>query len=248
MSHAIRRVAAQSDTSRVGTEARVDASNYRRQQRGAANTSREYTISVVDDEYFVREDIFNILDECGWLVKSYASCEDFVIGHQTTHSACLVLDIHLPGMGGLALLRHMRDMADTTPVIVVSGSSAIDEAVRSMKKGALDFIEKPVRGEQLVASVKRALDLSRQSKEISGIRDAALEHLRGLTLRQREIMARVLAGNPSKIIAADLGISQRTVENHRASIMKRTGARSLPELARLVMSTEWRPIAEFGGL
>jgi two-component system CheB/CheR fusion protein len=143
--------------------------------------------------------------------------------------------------GGLELLRHMREVADSTPVIVVSGSSGINEAVRSMKKGVLDFIEKPVVRDVLVASVLHALDLSRQSDEISVAREAGLAHLKGLATRQRQIMALALAGHPSKIIAADLGISQRTVENHRAAIMVRTGARSLPALARLAMSTQWVP-------
>jgi two-component system CheB/CheR fusion protein len=144
-------------------------------------------------------------------------------------------------MGGLELLRHMRDVADRTPVIVVSGSSGISEAVRSMKKGALDFIEKPVERDLLVASVLRALALSRQEGEISTARDEAIAHLKGLTTRQQQIMALVLTGHPSKNIAADLGISQRTVENHRAAIMDRTGVHSIPELARLVMSTQWTP-------
>jgi two-component system CheB/CheR fusion protein len=174
-------------------------------------------------------------------VVAYSSCEDFLDDHRRGPNTCLVLDVHFPGMGGLALLRHLRDVADSTPVIVVSGSSGIGEAVRSMKKGALDFIEKPVARDQLIASVARALALSRQSDEITIARDAALAHLTGLTTRQKQIMALVLAGHPSKNIAADLGISQRTVENHRAAIMDRTGAHSLPELARLVMSTQWTP-------
>ena len=198
-------------------------------------------IFVVDDDYFVREGICGLLQDVGLEVEAFSSCEDFLDGHRHGPNTCLVLDVHFPGMGGLALLRHMREVADNTPVIVVSGSSEINEAVRSMKKGALDFIEKPVERDQLVDCVMRALVQSRQSEEISVARGEALGHLQGLTSRQKQIMALVLSGHPSKNIAADLGISQRTVENHRAAIMDRTGAHSLPELARLVMSTQWTP-------
>lgn len=142
-------------------------------------------------------------------------------------------------MDGLELLRRMGDMANSPPIIVVSGGGSISEAVQSMKQGALDFIEKPVARDVLVASVKRALGRSRCSDSISASRAAALGHLAGLTVRQRQIMDLVLAGHPSKNIAVRLGISQRTVENHRASIMHRTGAHSLPALARLVMSSRW---------
>jgi two-component system CheB/CheR fusion protein len=99
----------------------------------------------------------------------------------------------------------------------------------------LDFIEKPIGREELIASIERALELSQDSNKLQEWREAAATHLAGLTARQREVMDRVLAGQPSKNIAADLGISQRTVENHRASIMKRTGSKSLPALARLAL-------------
>jgi two-component system CheB/CheR fusion protein len=144
-------------------------------------------------------------------------------------------------MSGLELLRRLREMQDSAQIIVVSGSCEISEAVRAMKKGVLDFIEKPVAGDQLVASVKRALERSRQLDQIASARDAAAAHLRGLTARQKQVMTLVLAGHPSKNIAADLGISQRTVENHRAAIMDRTGAHSLPELARLALSVQGAP-------
>jgi two-component system CheB/CheR fusion protein len=198
-------------------------------------------ICVVDDDYFSRDGMCGMLHDFGWDVCGFSSCEEFLSAHRSDPATCLVLDIHFPGMSGLDLLRHMIDAGDGTPVVVVSGSSGINEAVRSMKKGAVDFIEKPVARDLLVDGVKRALALSRKSDEISAARNAAVAHLKGLTARQLEIMALVLAGHPSKNIAADLGINQRTVENHRAAIMKRTGARSLPALAQLAMSTRWTP-------
>jgi two-component system CheB/CheR fusion protein len=109
-------------------------------------------------------------------------------------------------------------------------------AVEAMKAGALDFIEKPIGREELLASVARAFDQAHDSSKLVAWREAASAQIEGLTQRQKQIMEMVLAGAPSKNIAADLGISQRTVENHRAEIMKRTGAKSLPELARLAVA------------
>ena len=142
--------------------------------------------------------------------------------------------MHFPGMDGLELLGRISDMPEGPPVVILSGSSRISEAVRSIKEGASDFIEKPVVADRLIAGVREALQHRRHENKILAYRDAALEHTDDLTSRQRQIMDMVLAGQPSKNIAADLGISQRTVEKHRASIMDRTGARSIPDLARVV--------------
>ena len=119
-----------------------------------------------------------------------------------------------------------------------------------MKAGASDFIEKPISRDELIASVQRALEQSHDSSKLSAWREDAANHIAGLTPRQREIMALVLAGHPSKNIAADLGISQRTVENHRATIMKKTGSKSVPALARLALAATWNdtdePVAQRG--
>jgi two-component system, chemotaxis family, CheB/CheR fusion protein len=139
-------------------------------------------------------------------------------------------------MSGLALLQRLHDAGDRLPSIMITGNSDVPMAVRAMKSGASDFIEKPVGHRDLLASVERALAQSRDSTKLSAWREAAASHLAGLTPRQRQVMELVLAGQASKNIAADLGISQRTVENHRASIMKRTGSKSLPALARLALA------------
>ena len=205
----------------------------------AAINSRENPsppkIFVVDDEYFVRQAICALATDIGWESESFATCESFLENYDQRDDTCLVLDVNLPGMGGLELLGRIAAMANGLPVVVVSGCSGISVAVQSMKAGAVDFIEKPVGKDALRASVLAALSRSRRSRELAAIRTAAHNHITDLSNRQREIMELVLAGSPSKIIAADLGISQRTVETHRASIMQRTGASSLPELTRLVM-------------
>jgi two-component system CheB/CheR fusion protein len=192
-------------------------------------------IFVVDDDDHIREAIRAVLEDDGRVVETYASCEAFLDAFRPGHSACLLIDAYLPGMSGLELLRKLRDNGHRLPSIMITGNSDVSMAVEAMKAGALDFIEKPIGREELIASIERALELTQDSNKLQEWRESAATHLAGLTSRQREVMDRVLAGEPSKNIAADLGISQRTVENHRASIMKRTGSKSLPALARLAL-------------
>jgi two-component system CheB/CheR fusion protein len=196
----------------------------------------EAKVFVVDDEYFSREGIADMLADGGWPTQSFCDCEAFLDAYVPSGEACLVLDIHFPGMGGLELQRRLAVFDPALPVVVVSGDSAIAEAVQSMAQGATDFIEKPVAYDRLFTSVRRALKISREANASEAQRRIALSRFARLTPREREIMDMVLAGHPSKNIACDLGISQRTVENHRASIMQKTGAKSLPALARMAMS------------
>jgi two-component system CheB/CheR fusion protein len=139
-------------------------------------------------------------------------------------------------MSWMELLQWLHNSQHRLPAIMITGYGDVPIAIEAMKAGAVDFIEKPVGRAELLAGVERALELSRDSNKSRAVRDDAAAHIAGLTVRQRDIMDRVLAGHPSKNISADLGISQRTVENHRAEIMKRTGVKSLPELARLVVA------------
>jgi len=192
-------------------------------------------IFVVDDDDHIREAIRAVLEDDGRVVETYASCEAFLEAFRPGHSACLLIDAYLPGMSGLELLRKLHDDGHRLPSIMITGNSDVPMAVEAMKAGALDFIEKPIGREELLVSIDRALELSQDSNKLQEWRESAATHLAGLTPRQREVMDRVLAGEPSKNIATDLGISQRTVENHRASIMKRTGSKSLPALARLAL-------------
>ena len=150
-------------------------------------------------------------------------------------AACLLIDAYLPGMSGIELLGKLHEDGHRLPAIMITGNADVHMAVEAMKAGALDFIEKPIGREELIASIERALELSKDSGKLTKVREEAAAHLAGLTPRQRDVMERVLAGEPSKNIAADLDISQRTVENHRAAIMRRTGSKSLPALARLAL-------------
>ena len=206
-----------------------------RHAAAALSVSDSARIVVVDDDDQVREAIRVVLEDDGCVVETYSSCEAFLEGFHPDKSACLLIDAYLPKMSGLELLERLHNDGHSLPAIMITGNADVPMAVQAMKAGALDFIEKPIGREELIAGVERALELSRDSGKLLELRESASAHLAGLTIRQREVMDRVLAGQPSKNIAADLGISQRTVENHRAGIMKRTGSKSLPALARLAL-------------
>jgi len=193
-------------------------------------------IYVVDDDGDVRQAIRGMLEQDGHLVEDYEDGETFLGAYRPERHACLLVDANLPGISGLNLLRQLKNESHALPAIMITGQSDVPMAVEAMKAGAADFLEKPIHGVELLAGVRRALESSHDSEKRSEWCKDAAEHLARLTRRQREIMERVLAGQPSKNIAADLGISQRTVENHRASIMKKAGVRSLPALARLALA------------
>jgi two-component system, chemotaxis family, CheB/CheR fusion protein len=193
-------------------------------------------IFVVDDDSQLRDALRSVLEEEGRIVEDFPDCESFLDSYHPGREGCLLIDAYLPGMNGLELLRRLREMGHGLPSIMITGNSDVPMAVQAMKAGATDFIEKPVSRIELLASVERALEQSHDATKLSAWREDAADHVAGLTTRQREIMELVLAGHPSKNIAADLGISQRTVENHRAAIMKKTGSKSLPALARLALA------------
>jgi two-component system CheB/CheR fusion protein len=169
-------------------------------------------------------------------VQDYPDAESFLAAMpRELDDCCLLIDAALPGMSGLQLLQKFTAQHATLPAIIVTGIGDIGMAVQAMKAGAADFLEKPVQAGELLDIVRRVLDDNLGNQAVGTRQRDALRQIEGLTARQREVMDRVLAGQPSKNIAADLGISQRTVENHRASIMLKTGAKSVPALARLAI-------------
>jgi len=195
-------------------------------------------IFVVDDDGNVRKKLRDMFEEAGRVVEDFPTAEGFLDAYRPGSEACLLVDAALPGMSGLELLGRLATAGHRLPAIMITGNSDVAMAVSAMKAGAFDFFEKPIRRLDLIASVDRALEQSRDAGKLSAWRENSASQLAHLTPRQRQIMNLVLAGQPSKTIAHELGISQRTVEVHRASIMKKTGAKSLPDLARLALSAE----------
>jgi two-component system CheB/CheR fusion protein len=194
------------------------------------------TIFVVDDDRSIREAMRDLLQENRYLVELFADGPAFLEAYRPGRHGCLLVDALMPGMSGIELIERLKAENCRLPAIVITGNGAVPMAVQAMKAGAVDFIEKPVRHEDLLASVKRALDQTRNAATLSASRVTAATRVGSLTVRQRQILDLVLAGHPSKNIAADLGISQRTVDNHRAAIMRKTGSKSLPALIRTVLA------------
>nr|WP_242485848.1 response regulator [Pseudomonas sp. TH41] len=205
---------------------------------------RTSIIFVVDRDDVFRDTIRGILESSDYLVQDYASCEAFLEDYSPGLRACLLVDAHPPGMEGLELLHRLRRNGDDLPAVMISGSSEISIAVDAMKAGASDFIEKPFGRSEVLQSVARALEHSLDASKKLAWTQEATQCINNLTHRQREIMDMVLAGHPSKNIAVELGISQRTVENHRASIMTRTHSKSIPALARIALAANSRTSAQ----
>jgi two-component system CheB/CheR fusion protein len=193
------------------------------------------TIYIIDDDPAVRSAMQMVFEANGFDVACFADCEAFSFAPRIEANSCLLVDANLPGMGGLEMLQKLSSSSSQLPAILMTGEGDVKMAVQAMKAGAFDFIEKPVNQNDLLKFVRRVFEQSKDSDAIAARREKAVVQIASLTSRQRQVMDMVLAGHPSKNIAADLGISQRTVENHRASIMERTASKSIPALARLAV-------------
>jgi two-component system CheB/CheR fusion protein len=207
-----------------------------KRQADAARRSQPPTVFVVDDDREVREAMRGLLEQAGRTVEAFASAEAFLEAYQPGRNGCLLVDARMPGMGGIDLLDRLKAKSHALPAIVITGYGDVPLAVRAMKAGAAGFVEKPVQPDELLASVARILEETRDSSELASWREATASRVTGLTARQRQVMDLVIEGNPNKEIAALLGISQRTIENHRAAVMKRVGASSLSELIHLAFA------------
>ena len=199
---------------------------------GAANPP---TIFVVDDDGTVRDALRGFIEQAGRPVEVYSSAQEFLGADRSGHNGCLVADCRMPDMDGIELLDRLKTEGHQFPTVMITGYGDVPLAVRAMNAGAAGFIEKPVRGDELLAAIDRALEQARGLNELAELREAAAKRIAVLTPRQRQVMDLVIEGKPSKEIAFLLGISQRTIENHRAAVMKKVGVRSLSQLILLTL-------------
>ncbi len=199
------------------------------------HTSASPTVFVVDDDEVLLASLRDMLQHRGHTVETFPSAATFLAAFQGARKGCLVVDSVMPGMSGLELLDRLKLEGRDLPSIVITGYGDIPMAIKAMKVGAMDFIEKPAQQERLTASIERALAQAGDSAKRSFSQKTATTLINTLTTREREVMNLVVEGLPNKQIAFNLKISQRTVETHRAAVMSRTGAESLPDLIRLVM-------------
>jgi len=198
------------------------------------------TVYVVDYDQGDRDAIGRILYHGGYAVEAFADCSAFLAAFRPDTRGCLLVDGLMLGIGGIDIIKHLRDECDEFPTIVMSAVTSPSMVVQAMKAGAVDYIEKPIGRQELLSSIRQTLDRSRDADGLSGFRKKAADRIANLTPRQHQILKLVLAGQPSKSIAAELGISQRTVENHRASITKKTGAQSLPLMVHTAICASCR--------
>lgn len=205
-------------------------------QREQQASARRATIFVVDDEGALREAMQELLQSEGWAVEAYPSGEAFLEAYRPVGDGCLVVDARMPGMSGVELLERLKTGSGGPPAIMITGHADVRLAVRAMKAGAMAFLEKPVQYDELVVNIERALELTHDSTALASLRKAAGQRMAGLTSRERQVAGMVVEGNSNKQIAYVLGISQRTVETHRATAMRKVGARTLSELIHLTIA------------
>ncbi len=195
-------------------------------------------VHVVDDDEPVRDAIGMLLDSVGMAHACHADAQSFLTAYNPEQRGCLVLDIRMPGMSGLELQAELQKRDASLPIIFITGHGDIPMAVEAMRRGAVDFIRKPFRDQDLLDRINEALERDAADHEHNKDFEAARQIFDTLTPREAEVFERVTAGQANKVIALELGISERTVEIHRSNVMQKTGCRSLAALVRLKVRME----------
>jgi FixJ family two-component response regulator len=194
------------------------------------------TVHVVDDDDGMRRALSLLLNTVGYKTAAFASPKEFLDKFRSDTAGCLVLDIRMPGMSGLELQQHLNRMGSLLPVIFITGHGDVPMAVQAMKEGAFEFLQKPFRDQDLLDRINHALEQDKEIRSTLARRADVLRRFESLTPREKEVMAMVADGAANKVIAIDLGLSERTVEIHRAKVMEKMGARSVAHLVKLQMS------------
>ena len=197
------------------------------------------TIHVVDDDESVREALCRVLEMSGFAVRAHASAGDFLMECPTSESAaCVLLDIRMPGPSGLDLQQALANRNDAPPVVLMSGFGDIPMSVLAIKRGAVDFLTKPIEREPLLAAVRSAIERSQTRHEHDHRRRVARERFAKLTTRERAVFEQVAVGRLNKQIAASLSTCERTVKAHRANVMHKLQVHSVAELVRIAVQLE----------
>jgi len=195
-------------------------------------------VFVVDDDEAMRDSLQWLLESMDFKVATFASGEGFLAAYDPRQPGCLVLDVRMPGMSGLELHDRLNAAAVAPPIVFITGHGEVPMAVAALKKGAVDFIEKPFAEKDLLEIIERCLELDARRRRERAEREKARQKLASLTPREREVMDMVVAGKLNKIIADSLDISIKTVEVHRARVMEKLEARSVADLVQQVMSAQ----------
>jgi len=194
----------------------------------------EPTVFIVDDDDAARSGLRELMESVSLRVRTFASAREFLQGYERECCGCLLLDVRMPGMSGLQLQEEMNRRGAHLPIIFVTGHGDIPMAVDALRNGALDFIEKPVRGQSLLDTIHCAVERHRQSCEQQSRVQEVQARLASLTGREREILDRVKTGTSTKAIAREFGLSRKTVDAHLTSIREKMGVTSTPQLIMLL--------------
>jgi FixJ family two-component response regulator len=197
----------------------------------------EQTVFIVDDNQAVRNSLGLLLDSVVLTTETFASAQQFLDTFDQQRPGCLILDIRMPGMGGLELAKHLREHNILLPIIFITAHGDVPMAVEAMKLGALDFVQKPFRDQDILDRIYRALEEDRQRRQALAEVAEIRQRLARLTPREQQILEHIMAGRANKLIAGKLNLSPRTVELHRASLMEKMGAASLALLVQMVTRT-----------
>ena len=190
-------------------------------------------VYIVDDDHAVRDSLSFLMKSVGLRSSAHSSADEFMKAFDPEQPGCIVLDIRMPGISGLDLQEALNEQKSITPIIFITGHGDVPMAVEAMQGGAVDFLQKPFRDQELLDRIQSAMYADQAlRRELEG-RNALLKRYETLTPREKEILNHVVAGKANKVIAFDLGVSQRTVEIHRARVMEKMAARSLAHLVRM---------------
>jgi FixJ family two-component response regulator len=193
------------------------------------------TVYVVDDDEGVRSALALLLKSMGQPAATFGSAGEFLEKYDPDQPGCALLDVRMPGMSGLELQEELNRRGVVLPVIFITGHGDVPMAVEAMQRGAFDFLQKPFRDDDLAERIRRALARDRKLRSQIGEKDQIRARLDRLTPRERQVLKLVTDGKPNKVMAAELGVSQRTVEIHRAHVMRKMGASSLAQLVRMTI-------------
>lgn len=200
--------------------------------------SEHEQVYIVDDDEAVRDSIGMLLETVDIPYVAYPDAQTFLDDSDLTNVHCLVLDIRMPGMSGLELQEKLTAMQAQVPIVFITGHGDIPMAVEAMRRGAVDFLRKPFRDQELLDRIQEALSRDAEQRHNAADADSLRARVAELTPREQEVFKRVAVGQANKVIAIELGISERTVEIHRSNVMQKTNSRSLADLVRLLIKLE----------
>lgn len=203
-------------------------------------TDKNAMVYIVEDDEAVRDSIEMMMESVGQKAKAYPDAPAFLDDFAPDMAGCIVMDVRMPGMNGMELHRRLNELGCSLPVIFVTGHGDIQMAVDAMQNGAVDFVTKPYREQELLDKISRALDKDAASRDYLIEKREVQDRLETLTARETEVMEMMVGGNANKVIGIDLGISERTVEIHRGRVMKKMKTHSLAELVKMYLIAKGR--------